>query len=350
MNTVVRYCEIVVMVRFLGFIVMVFVLVTSVSAQGVSPGQVLPASAVVSPMHIVFQQYNRCSAAALTMLLKHYGWEGTYDEVIAALNPSSSDVSVRSDEIAAYAQTFGLNTIARTGGTTELLRALVAANFPVMIENAYVDGPDWTVHNRIVMGYDADTIYAYDPILGWGVNGEGHAFPEAELDAAWREVNRAYIIVYPPGAELLLQTILGQQWEAPTSLMTTLEQAQAEAAVNPEDAFAWFNTGAALQQLGHSDEAAVAFDRAREIGLPWRIYWYRHELFEAYLAVGRYDDALALGQEVVANQPGVEEAYYYMGRAYAGLGQNENAAVQYQAALSRNPNYAAAASALSEIG
>ena len=42
------------------------------------------------------------------------------------------------------------------------------------------------------------------------------------------------------------------------------------------------------------EEAAAAFDQARQIGLPWRMLWYQFGPFEAYYETGRYDEVIAL--------------------------------------------------------
>lgn len=327
----------------------VLLLALSVHMLAFAQGASLPVSGTIPRMHMVWQQQHRGAAAVLTMALKHYGWEGTFDEVILALNPHADDVSARTEEIIAYAAQYDLRTIARTGGSIDLLKALVAAQFPVLVETAYVDGPDWMVHNRIVMGYDENALYIYDPILGAGANGEGRAMAYADFDAAWREANRSFIVIYPAGGELLLQTVLGSQWDEAYNIAATLEQAQAELEANSEDAFAWYNAGAMLLRSGQAAQAAQAFDRAREIGLPWRIFWYRHEPFEAYLQAERYMDTISLGEYVLGTTPGVEEVYYYMGQAYEGLGSTEMAAQQYTEALRRNTNYTAAEAALADI-
>ncbi|MBE0691000.1 MAG: hypothetical protein IH587_12855, partial [Anaerolineae bacterium] len=121
----------------------------------------------------VYQDINRCSAAALTIQLSYFTGARPYDETIRALNPNSEDVSVRLDEMGRYAEdTYGLRSVIRYGGTLDMLKALVAAGFPVLIENVYYDGAggfnDWLSHNRVVMGYD-DTlqeIYTFDSLLG----------------------------------------------------------------------------------------------------------------------------------------------------------------------------------------
>jgi tetratricopeptide (TPR) repeat protein len=86
-----------------------------------------------------------------------------------------------------------------------------------------------------------------------------------------------------------------------------------------------------------------------EIGLPWRYLWYQFGPFEAYLQLGRYADVIRLAEEVLNTTRNAEEIYYFMGQAYAGLGELERATASYQAALTRNPGYIEADLALGRL-
>ncbi len=319
-------------------------------AGGLRAEESAPEAASLTGLRLVWQQYNRCAAAALAIHLSYFEtWRGSYDQVIAALNPHEDDVSVRMDEMAAYAEAQGLSALVRTGGTLDTVRALINAGFPLLVENVHYEGPnDWMSHNWVLMGYDnaAGVVLAYDPRLGAGPNGLGRPMPYAEFEAGWKPFNRNYLLLFDPADTARVQAALGDQWDAAANAERTLAQAQAEIATDPDDAFALFNAGTALVALGRYAEAAPLFDRALEIGLPWRMLWYQYGPFEAYLHTGRYNDTLALVERVLRTTPGVEEMYYYAGRAYEGLGSAERAAANYRVALWRNRYYAEAEAAL----
>jgi tetratricopeptide (TPR) repeat protein len=318
------------------------------------PGQEnkIPTSHWLDGIQQAYQLFNRCSAAALFMQLTYYDFEGSHTSVARFLNPNSEDVSVRLEEMQAFVEQHGLKGIARTGGTIELLKQLVAAGFPVLVEHAYYDGgdswKDWMSHNRVVMGYDIGRIYVYDPLLGNGEDYQGRPMPYHEFDDRWRSFNRDYFIAYRPDEEEKLQTILGENWDETSNAEWTLEQAMAERETNP-DSFSLFNIGAAQTVLGQYEEAAATFDEALSLGVPWRMLWYRFEPFEAYLQVGRYEDVRNLVYEVLNATSEVEEMYYYIGRAYEGQGNLERAKANYSAALYRNPHFTAATEALAAL-
>ena len=316
----------------------------------------LPPSARLTGITTVYQDFNRCSAAALTMQLSFFGWKGTYTDTIRALNPNSEDVAVRLDEMADFAAQQGLKAVFRNGGTLDLLKALVAGGFPVLIENVYYDGPgafkDWMAHNRIIMGYDDATqqLYSFDSLLGDGEDHRGRPIPYADIDERWRPFNRDFLVLYRPEDEATVEQILGSYWDVNYGNEISLQLSQAELDSGKSDSFTLFNLGSSLVELGHYADAADDFDNARKIGLPWRMMWYQYGPFEAYLHVGRYDDVITLARDVIATTPGVEEMYYYAGLAYQAQGDVARAKSNFEVAVWRNSDFTAAKTALTSIG
>ena len=131
--------------------------------------------------------------------------------------------------------------------------------------------------------------------------------------------------------------------------------AREEAVADSADPFAWFNMGTSYTLLEQYEEAAVAFDQARNVGdgLPWRMAWYQFGTFEAYYQTGRYEDVIALAQYNLATTPDgehpIEETYYYAGLARDALGDVDRAILNLQQAALINPNFAPAVEALAAI-
>ncbi|MFN8451646.1 MAG: tetratricopeptide repeat protein [Anaerolineae bacterium] len=316
----------------------------------------LPPSARLTGLRPVYQQFNRCSAAALTIHLSYFGWQGTYSDTIRALNPNAEDVAVRLDEMVDFAAQQGLSGLYRNGGTLDLLRALVAGGFPVLMENVYYDGPnafnDWMSHNRVVMGYDdaKQEIYVFDSLLGNGPDDTGRPIPYADIDSRWRPFNRDFMVLYRPEDEAKVESIVGDYWDATYANEVALQLSQQELDGGNSDSFTLFNMGSSLVDLGRYAEAADAFDRARGIGLPFRMMWYQYGPFEAYYHEQRYDDMLTLARDVIATTPGVEESYYYAGLAYEAEGDLQRAKSNFEVAAWRNPDFTLAKQALTRVG
>lgn len=320
-----------------------------------NPDLFLPTAVRLTGLSPVYQQVNRCSAAALTIQLSYFQWDGNYDRTIRYLNPHAEDNAVRLDEMVSFAEQQGLQAIARTGGTVQLLKELVAGGFPVLIENSYFDGADglndWMGHNRVIMGYnDADgVLLSFDSLLGNGENDQGRPIPYDDMDSRWRTFNRDYLVLYRPDEEARLQGILGDQWDPAANAEFTLSMSESEVQSGVADGFTYFNLGSSLVDLGRYEEAAAAFDQAFQMDLPWRMLWYQYGPFEAYFHTGRYDDVIRLANATLATTHGIEEMYYYLGLVYEQLGDLQRAEGNMEAAVWRNEHYTAAVETLARM-
>ncbi len=336
------------------------------TAQQTAPSPALDAAVYIPPISLppavrleglrpVYQQLNRCASAALTIQLSYFGWAGRYDDSIRGLNPHLEDVAVRLDEMVRFAEEQGYLAIARVGGTLELVKALVAAGFPVLVETVYYDGADafrdWMSHNRVIMGYDdaQGALLTFDSLLGNGENNTGRPWLYQDVDRRWRDLNRAYMVIYQPEQEEALRAVMGPLWDERAAAEQAIAQAQAELDSPYADSFSAVNMGAALVMLERYEEAAQYYDRARRAGLPWRYLWYNYEVFEAYYHTGRYQDMLELARSVIAGTPGVEEMYYYAGLAYESTGELQRAKNNYEVAVMRNTRYRDAITALGRV-
>src|SRR5664279_5223308 len=256
------------------------------------PPTSLPPSARLTGLTEVYQLFNRCAAGALTIQLSYFGWKGTYFDTIHALNPNSEDVAVRMDEMAAFAEKQGLKAVYRSGGTIDLLKALVAGGFPILVKNAYYDGAnpfqDFMGHNRVVMGYDdsKQEVYTFDSLLGDGADHMGRAISYSDLESRWRIFNRDFLVLYRPEDEAKIEQIMGGYWDETYANETALQQAQQELDSGKSDSYSLFDKGSSLVALGQYAAAAEAFDQARKLGLPWRMMWYQYGPLEAYYHVG----------------------------------------------------------------
>jgi hypothetical protein len=301
------------------------------------------------------QTWNNCGPANVTMALSYYGW--TQDQTVAAefLKPGGKeDKNVNPIEMVAFVnEQTAVRAITRIGGDIDLLKAFVARNFPVIIETGYMpEGYDWIGHYRTIVGYDdpQQIFYVYDSFLGVGEHGEGITEAYNVIDDGWQDFNRAFIVIYEPAREGEVREILGQSADPIAAAEHAFEIAQQEARTNPQDGFAWFNMGTALVKLGRYEEAAAAYDRARQVDLPWRALWYQFGAFEAYYEVGRYDDVLSLAEVNLTNSVDqIEEIYYWQGQAYIQKGMVDEAANSFRLALRRNPRYTAAKNALDAL-
>jgi tetratricopeptide (TPR) repeat protein len=235
------------------------------------------------------------------------------------------------------------------GGDLALLKQLIAADFPVVIEEGLLpsEWEGWMGHYLTLYGYDdnSQAFMSMDTYLGpWDSSGLPADY--TALAETWQHFNYALLIIYPPEREDDLFAILGPERLDPVPMwQQALEQAQTAVSAEPENAFAWFNLGSGLTHLGeltgdqaYYEGAASAFDRARTIGLPWRMLWYQFEPYQAYLENGRYDDIVTLANATI-NSGGtfMEESYLYRGHAMQALGNKGQAQLDYARVIEINP-------------
>ena len=289
-----------------------------------------------------WQTWNNCGPATVTTYMSYFGHSDTQADAARYLKPNRDDKNVTPQELAAYVRLTGLEAVVRQGGSLDLLKQFTSNNFPVLLETWLVHDGDGLGHYRLITGYD-DQTERFNTLDS--LNGPDFTVSYDQLDTDWRVFNRLYIVVYPSDQADVVAAIIGEDLNDKMMYERLLSQAQGDLERNPNDAIAYFNRGEALTRLGHPQEAVVAFDQARQLGLHWRRLWYQFAPFEAYYAIGRYQDVLDLAEATLEGAGGLEEAYYYQGLARHATGQG-GVIDSLEAALTYNPNFAPAAEAL----
>jgi hypothetical protein len=335
---------------------------TPVPAPATAPA--LPAALSLTGLRHEWQTWNNCGPATLSMALSYFGSPLNQADAGAALRRSPDDKNVSPQELFTFAQLQGMGARLGVNGDETLVKTLLAGGFPVLIETwLEEEANDGMGHYRLIVGYDDErqSWIAYDSYVGTDlVQAEGGAgapdgayagiwLPYAETDALWKVFNRTFLVVFPAEMSERAQTILGDASRPETMWQGAMQRAQAEIDADGGDAFAWFNLGTSTAALGMAGQAASAFDRARELGLPWRMLWYQFEPFVAYNAVGRYGDVVALADQTLATTTSVEEIWYWKGQALSALGDATGARAAFAQAVALNPEYTVAVDALASI-
>jgi len=311
-----------------------------------------------------YQKWNNCGPANLSMALSYWGWEGNQKPIADFVKPNPRDKNVMPYELMGFVEEgTSLRTISRVGGDLELLKQLVAAGFPVMIEKGF-EGPGfegWMGHYEVVSGYD-------DARQRFTVQ-DSYIMPNlpvsyADMQAYWRHFNYLYIVIYPAEREDELFAILGPQVDETYNYEYAAQLASDEIyqLSGRDQLFAWFNRGTNLRHLQDYTGAAGAYDEAFKIDAqlaisdpehrPWRIMWYETGPYWAYYYTGRYYDVLNLANFTIENmsEPAVEESFYWRALAREALGDLDGAISDYQKALKWHPDWEPALSQLYRLG
>ena len=273
----------------------------------------------------VWQTWNNCGPATMVTYLSYWGVAVSQGEVAAVIKPHPDDKNVALAELLAYAQERGMNGRLLFNGRADVLRNLLANGYPVLVETWLEEHPnDGLGHYRLLVGYDegAQVWLVADSYVGTGAT-QPYTFiqvPYEQFAAQWAVFNRPYLVLYPPAEAEAVQEMIGEVWMEEMMWERALFDLQAEAEARPSDPFVWFNLGSVLVERGQYEQAAVAFDQARVLGLPWRMLWYQFGVFEAYVAVGRAAEAVALAQATLDSGGTAAEVYEWQARAWLALG------------------------------
>ncbi|MFN8487145.1 MAG: C39 family peptidase [Caldilineaceae bacterium] len=304
-----------------------------------------------------WQTWNNCGPATLSMNLSYYGSSLTQADIGAVLRRDPDDKNVSPEELVDFARTQGFQAQLRVNGNSDLMRLFLSNGIPVIIETWLEPEPnDGMGHYRMLTGYsDADQRWTgYDSYVSQGLIGGGKPYrgivmPYGETEELWNVFDHTYVLIYPEEKASIVQAILGATFSEQAMWQTALQQTQAMVNQEPDDPFAWFNLGTNLVAVKDYANAAAAYDRAEQIGLPWRMLWYQFGIFQAYYETGQYQKVIKLVNDTLVHTQTVEELYYWKGRALAALGDPNNARVALQRSLKLNPDYAPANQALTAL-
>ncbi len=295
------------------------------------------------------QDINNCGPATLAMYLRFYGWQGTQADVAKIVHPNQRDKNVRWDEMVFYVKTHAgwLDALFRVGGTVDKLKLFLANGYPVVIETGYEVEQGWVGHYLLITGYDdAQGIFIVQDVTA----GPDRKVPYETIDGQWQEFNRLYIAVFPPAEVDVINTLLGPDVDEAANRQAALAAAQTDTKAEPENAFAWFNLGSNLNYFDRYAEAAEAFDKARELGLPKRMLFYQFGPYRAYFNLGRYQDVIDLSTFTLDYRPDLEESYFWRAWAEYMLGDKNASVKDFRNALEVNPTFSDAKVALESIG
>jgi tetratricopeptide (TPR) repeat protein len=298
------------------------------------------------------------------MGLSFWDWDGDQRPVAEYTKPNPRDKNVMPYELVDFVNSqTDLRALTRDGGDLELLKTLIAAGFPVILEKGF-EGygfEGWMGHYALVTGYDdsRQRVNTQDSYIG-----DDFPFPYEDLVKYWRNFNYSYIVITPPEREAELMALLGSYSDAGLANAAAAQRASEEIfqLSGRDQLFAWFNRGTSLVALQDYAGAAAAYDEAFRIdaGLvasdpesrPYRIMWYQTGPYKAYFYSGRYYDVINLATQTLSNmsEPVLEESYYWRGLAREAIGDNDGAIEDLRAALNMHPGFQPALDQLQRLG
>ena len=340
-------------------------------------------------------RWNYCGPANLAMALEYWGWKGEpgntaeiRDQVGAVVKPglddptldfiqrSQTDVNVMPYEMTDYVNEYtALRALWRVGGDIDLLKRLIAADFPVITEKGiYQTLPpentmQWAGHYAFTTGYDdAQQMFtwqdSYTPNenLPYKDQGNNVKMSYTEYITNWRSFNYVFIVVYPPEREVELYQVLGnysnETWAAQKALDTANQDISTLSGIDLF--FAWFNKGTSIGLLTDYGQSALAYDQAFILydalpkkDRPYRIMWYQTGHYKAYFYTSRYQDVIFYADQLettLYNHRILEESLYWRALAEANLALYDAAYADMRKAVLYHPGFQNALEILAQWG
>ena len=294
--------------------------------------------------------WNLCAPANLTMALKFWGWKGTRDDVIRVVKPGENDPSkstvdrgftdknVMPYELVDFVnEKTDYRALYRYGGDIQLIKTLLAAGFPLVVEKGYYEADykgkvGWLGHYQFVTGYDdgANELIVQDTYH----DGPNFHIPYDKFIEGWRSFDFVFYIVYPADREQRCMRLLGPYSDATSAAQKALDQANQDIKdLSGIDLFfAWFAKGTshvALQQyVDAADGVRSGFLRLRIAGQQRQRASLSHDVVSDGTLLGVFLQQSLSG----CHQPGqlprfetigaptLEESLYWRGLAEYALG------------------------------
>lgn len=294
----------------------------------------------------VYQTYNNCGPATMSMLLDFYHINTSQQEVADQIRPYNNpkgyndDKSVTLDEMAQYAVSKGLTTFKRPNGDIEKLKLFIANGIPV-VTISWIDEKGGFGHYRIVKGYselkrqviEDDSIFGQSQPIGYD-----------EFMRLWQVFNYDYLIIVPPDKIPLINAILKDELSEKTAYTNALKRA-----TNETSNYAIFNQSVNEFYLGNYQKSVSLYEQIAS-KLPYRLLWYQIEPLSAYLKTKNYDQVFLLSDQIFrSGNPSASEIYQLRGESYLEQGKKIEAKREFEKAVLYNKNYLPAIKALNSI-
>lgn len=300
-----------------------------------------PAMKIIPQKIQVFQTFNNCGPAALSMALSYFGINQSQQKLGIDLRPyqnpagDNDDKSVTLEELARKAEEYGLLTYHRPAGNIEQIKLFISYDMPVITRTWLKPGDD-IGHYRVIRGFD-DT--AGQIIQDDSLQGSNLKYPYEDFLTLWQGFNYEYLVLVPKEKRKIAEAILGKSLNEKTAWEQALQTAQKELEQNPDNVFTIFNISVAYYHLGDYQKSAETFENI-EGKLPFRMLWYQIEPILAYRKLKNYDRVFLLTDKILNNQNrAFSELYQIRGEIYRELGKQDLAQAEFNKAYFYNTNF-----------
>ncbi len=314
-----------------------------------TPSQIpLPTQKTLQNDYQIFQSFNNCGPASLSMMLSYFQIHKTQEVLGEELRPyqhpqgDNDDKSVTLGEIAKKATEYDLVSYHRPNGNIELIKQFIAYGIPVLTRTWLTTTED-IGHYRVVKGYDDETqaIIQDDSYQGRNIS-----YSYTDFNTMWEKFNYEYVVLAPKNKKALIEEILGSNRDEKASWEKAVMTSQNKLREDPEDVDARFNLSVALFHTGDYKQSVAEFETIQNI-LSSRTLWYQIEPIQAYYELGDYEKVFTITDSILNNyNRAFSELYILRGKIYKTQGNINAAKNEFEKAVLYNKNLEEAKDAL----
>ncbi len=313
--------------------------------------QTPPAQKILPTNYHIFQSFNNCGPAALSMALRFYGIEQSQGELGQSLRPwqnpegINDDKSVTLEEVAEESKKYGFIPYRRPNGDVEKIKLFITYDMPV-ITRTWLGPSEDIGHYRVVKGYSETTKQL---IQDDSLQNKNLWYSYDDFNVIWDKFNYEYLVLVPKDKQEIAEAILGNDIDEKVAWQKAVQRSEKILSQNPNDATARFNLSVAYYNVGNFQKSVEEYEKV-ESQLSFRTLWYQIEPVQAYYELGNYDKVFTITNQLLYNQNlAYEQAYLVRGKSYQKQGQNDLARQEFEKAVLYNPNWQEAKDALNSI-
>lgn len=307
-----------------------------------------PSKTIINDYHI-FQSFNNCGPAALSMALSYYGINKSQSELGDELRPyqisggDNDDKSVTLEELAEKAKDYNLIPYLRPMGDYDKIKSFISIGIPV-ITRTYLNDLEDIGHYRVVKGYNDTGIIQDDSLQGKNLH-----YTYNEFSNLWDEFGREYLVLVPADKKQVAESILSEDLDEKAAWHKAAAHWERVLIQLPESVQARFNLSVAYYKLGDYQKSVTEFEKV-ENQLSFRTLWYQIEPILAYYELGNYTRVLEISDRILNNHNrAFSELYILKGKIYQSRGENKMAREEFEKAVHYNKNLNSAQEALNSL-
>jgi tetratricopeptide (TPR) repeat protein len=296
-----------------------------------------PKSFMIPQTQHVYQTFNNCGPATLSMFLSYYDVRVDQGALGNSLRPyqnptgDNDDKSVTFIEFVTQAHKFNLNPTYKPAGTPETIKLLVSQNKPVIVRT-WLNKKEDIGHFRLVRGYDDNNQYF---LVDDSYDGPNKKISYDDFMILWEAFGYEYMYIPNDGQSTNI-TAGSEDWNR------LLDMAASYPYKDFNDAVAYF-------YLGDYESSIEKFETVQS-DLPPRMLWYQTEPVRSYFEVGEYDKVFEITDKVLKNgNRAYSEFYHIRGETYLKLNKPDNAKEEFKKAVEYNKNYQPSIDRLKEM-